>query len=562
MKVIYTYLLIIVLIVLITMKFLPENDTIEHSFLEVENNSIITMDLSNIKTDEIFLLDKTSEGKYNLSLIYIVLFDEASKSLVYDFTDYFEERLQLFDKFMKEESQQKISSESKLEFVNVEEFGLSKLLYGKSIFDWIKELYTFPQTQEHNIVVFVPIYEMDWCSDGLSQGFNYEGKIFFCMEEFFNPKNSIENQGAVGLMVHKFLHGLGFNHQNQLFKQYQFLDWNIGLPETNMFLHGNFRDFEHSFFNEYFMKDLDLIEREKFEDECLDTDSLICNSQNMFFCKDSWGSFCQDIDQDKIVDNKDNYVFSSPVLGEDNDDDGIIDDLDLCNWNNIGVSGDGILMNPLKIKSSLNQADLTFSENQVHISHISLVPFEMQGGFIKFNDEKIVSNKGNKITVNGFESPLWRIQVFYEYQGEEFFRPFYIYFRGFNADFFYEKEWYYFNRFGCDVPISVDFGDIDTYDKNIDGLPDKWVGIFVNYDWDSDGFNDAEDTLPTVKGFCSNEFVKGVKDSDKDGFCDPGRFDFASRGGIEEFEIAMIPAYNEFSDLCPYIYGKNRGCPE
>jgi len=157
---------------------------------------------------------------------------------------------------------------------------------------------------------------------------------------------------------------------------------------------------------------------------------------------------------------------------------------------------------------------------------------------------------------------MWRIEIVYNYDEEEYFRPYYLYFPNFDADFFYEKEWYYFNRFGCDILLEVEFSDITTYDENIDGLPNQdLISINSNYDWDNDSFSDLTDTLPTINGNCSNEFVKGVKDSDKDGFCDPGELDFSLKEFVDKHELSMKVDYNKFSDYCPYISGVIQGCP-
>ena len=564
MKQVKTFLLIFILIVLLLIKFFPEKQIETEEIIVSEDDSVISVDLTKA-VQKTYFLDETSDGRYNLSLVYVVLYDDVSESIISDLEYGFQNRIELFDEFVERESLGGIISGSKLRFMNVEDFGSKVLSYDRSIFDWIKDFYDQFDNTEYNSLVFVPIYEMDWCGDALSQGFNYKGKIFFCLESFFNPFNSVENRGAVGLMIHKFLHGFGFNHQDQMYKQYAFLDWQLGLPETNILLHGNFRDFDHSFFDEHTMKVLDLTNKTTFENGCLDKEGFICESTNSFFCKDSWGPFCQDIDKDGVVDSEDSHVFSSPQKGNDSDGDGIVDQLDLCDWNEIIVSGKGIKPGPLKIRALQNNVRIFFSGEEVSITKITLTPFEMIGGFIKFDEGESIEKNGEEIVISNSESSLWRIKVFYEHNKKSFFRSFYFYFPGFDADFFYEKEWYYFNRFGCDIPIRVDFSDTNTYDSNLDGLPDinifEWAKkIGENYDWDDDDFADVIDTLPTINGDCSNEFVKGVKDSDKDGFCDPGKFDFSYNSYIEDYEISMIFDYNKFSDLCPYISGNNSGC--
>jgi len=565
MKHLKTIILIIILIALIVVKFVTKYTFIDEKTVLQENNSIISVDISN-KTSNKYFLDKNSDGTYNISLNYIVLYDDQSHVLVEELRNDFEKRLSLFDNFIKQESENKMISKSELIFMNIEELGMKSLSYDKTVFEWIKYFYQRFNPKEYNTLVFVPIYEMNWCQDGLSQGFNYKGKVFFCMEAYFNPSNPIENKGSVGLMTHKFLHGFGFNHQNQLYKQYAFLDWYAGLPETNILLHGNFKDFDHYFFDEHTLKVLGLLNKTNFENKCLDKDEFVCESTNTFFCKNSWGPFCQDIDHDGIVDNEDSYVFSSPKIGNDSDADGIVDQLDLCDWNEISVSGPNVVFGPLKIKSKSQNLKVSFESKNLSVKKIVITPMEMIGGFIKFNGKNSAEIKGNNININRNDGLMWRIKVFYSFNNKDYFRSFYAYFPGFDADFFYEKEWYYFNRFGCDVPLSVNFADKNTYDSDQNGLPDAelfdWAkGINDKYDWDDDGFPDLIDSLPTVQGNCFNKYVVGVKDSDLDGFCDPGLFDFSSKRDVEIYEIHMIPAYNNLSDLCPYISGFINGCP-
>ncbi|MBU0472078.1 MAG: hypothetical protein KKF89_05415 [Nanoarchaeota archaeon] len=567
MKQFKTWLLLLILVVLLVVKFFPHDDSariVDEPKQEVVHD-IVSVDLSN-KVHNTFFLDKTVSGVYNISLLYIVLYDSTSKGIISSLEDGFMNRLSLFDNFIYQESLGKMTSSSNLLFLDVKEFGSKELSYDKQATDWIKLLYSKFESDSYNTFVFVPIYSMDWCGDGLSQGFNYNGRIFFCMEAFFNPNNPVENTGAIGLMTHKFLHGVGFNHQDQMFMQYQFLDWQMGLPETNILLHGNFRDFNHLFFNEYVLKILGVVNRTSFEDSCLDSEEFVCESSNTFFCKDSWGSFCQDVDNDGVVDSEDDYVFSSPVNGSDSDGDGVVDSLDLCDWNKISVSGNNIIANPLEIKATGSPVKIVFSGKEFVVHKIVATPFEMIGGFIKFNDKKSFEIKSSELILSVSDSIFWRIQAFYKYNNTEYYRPYYLIFPSFNADFFFEKEWYYFSRFGCDIPSSVNFADTKSYDSNLDGLPDLnlfyWPeDINQYYDWDDDNYSDLIDTLPTVKGFCANEYVRGVKDSDNDNFCDPGEFDFSSNKNVENYELSMTVKYNKFTDLCPYISGSNKGCP-
>lgn len=552
-----TYLLLFLLIILIIIKIQPFEKT-----KELKEGGVVSIDISDGPKEYTLRME---DGVYHLSLKYLVLYDRTSKKLIPELEDGFNRRLQLFDETMNSNSQGLMNFDSTLEFIDGKEIGITNLIYDENIFTKINLLYDL-YGKENDVIVFVPIYNDNtkWCTDGLSQGFNYKGKIFFCMEAYFNPNNPIENQGAIGLMTHKFLHGVGFNHQDQMYKQYTLLDWYSGLPETNMFLHGNFREFNQLYFDEYTIKVLGLKERSEFEKSCLDTEEFICKSKNSYFCQDSWGPFCQDIDKDNILDSDDQYVLSSPIRGNDSDHDGIVDQLDLCNWNEFKVFfDDELIQAPLRIKAGYEDAILSF-ESDNSIQSISLTPFDMVGGLIVFDEQKKITSAGSKVTISK-SNVFWRIEVLYEYQNKSYIRPFFITFSNFDADFVYEREWYYFNRFGCDMPKTVKLNNLQTYDRNVNGLPDKelfeWAkNINQTYDWDDDGVIDTEDTLPTVQGFCNNQHVKGVKDSDEDGFCDPGKFRFDITNQIKDYELLMVVDINEKTDFCPFTSGTKNGC--
>jgi hypothetical protein len=175
---------------------------------------------------------------------------------------------------------------------------------------------------------------------------------------------------------------------------------------------------------------------------------------------------------------------------------------------------------------------------------------------------------GNSLTLPP-ATPV-RVRVAYTYRGQSVRRSFYVVGEQSRTTpgpwaYFDEKEWFYFGRFGCDPPAGLDLYDPSTYDANADGLPDG-LAIPATYDWDGDGIPDREDTLPTVAGHCANAHVRGVKDTDGDGFCDPGRLYFGAlpvdvdRGtyfGEIPTEMGNDPDY----DRCPYLAGPDHGCP-
>ena len=99
--------------------------------------------------------------------------------------------------------------------------------------------------------------------------------------------------------------------------------------------------------------------------------------------------------------------------------------------------------------------------------------------------------------------------------------------------------------------------------------PKQWyeLPLPADYDWDGDGVPDRQDTLPTVAGTCSNRWARGVKDSDRDGLCDPGRLDYHPRQVAKEYqfgELGRVLEHLEDFDNCPYLPGTaaNKGCPD
>jgi hypothetical protein len=189
-------------------------------------------------------------------------------------------------------------------------------------------------------------------------------------------------------------------------------------------------------------------------------------------------------------------------------------------------------------------------------------------GFIRFPRAGVKRVDGNELVLDAKSlSGITRLMIHYESREGFFYRPFYLYKRPQQIEYVHEKEWYYFSRFGCDIPDGVDFDDHATYDKNLDGLPDRdrfrfASGITNRYDWDADGVPDVEDNLPTVHGTCRNGSVKGVPDSDGDGLCDPALFAFSEMPGLSEGDLTIQFREDLYADACPYVYGMGEGgCP-
>jgi hypothetical protein len=69
-----------------------------------------------------------------------------------------------------------------------------------------------------------------------------------------------------------------------------------------------------------------------------------------------------------------------------------------------------------------------------------------------------------------------------------------------------------------------------------------------------------------VSGTCSDARVRGVRDSDGDGFCDPGYLvtDRLPPGVERASYFGELPTgmgNDPDFDRCPYVAGPDRGCP-
>jgi hypothetical protein len=208
-------------------------------------------------------------------------------------------------------------------------------------------------------------------------------------------------------------------------------------------------------------------------------------------------------------------------------------------------------------------------ESASSIRGVNIYDAKNIGGFIGFSRNSVRRVSGSDLSLEAKSlSAITRLQIFYDSPEGSFYKPFYLYRQPQQIEYVNEKEWYYFSRFGCDIPLGVRFRDSSTYDRDLDGLPDPELFAFArritrDYDWDADGIPDVEDSLPTVHGNCSNRHVKGVPDSDGDGLCDPASFRF-SEGvrGKPEGDLAISVMEDPDADACPYVYGRgNNGCP-
>jgi len=503
---------------------------------------------------------KIYPAKYNFSLLYAILYDNPAD--IETEKEAWKNRLGWFQKVMHRESLGKISPDAKLVFLNVNKLGDKKLDYSKRTYlEWYKALDEYlKEKYDYNILGFSPARIVEWCNDAKSVGHNINDKIMFCMDYLSDDQNAVMG------IIHRILHGLGDNHVSNENKQLIFLDWFSGLPQTKYLSHTIVDQTEGLFFNKHFLKVIGILPLSKFEEKCLDSQSLVCFTKNDGGCKTAYGPFCLDNDKDGILDSLDDYVFSSPVSGKDSDDDGIIDRLDLCNWNKINILGD-LRVGKMKLVANKTTDIIFKGENGLEVSKIRVTKYDLVSGEVIFPDRNLQIIEGNKLRFD-LSGGIWRLQVFYNRNGSEFYRPYFLY-ALMDANYIIEKEWYYFNRFGCDVPANLDLSDYKNYDSNLDGLPDGDKFTFASkinedYDWDGDSIPDIDDTLPTITGNCSNEFVKGVLDSDSDGLCDPGYFNYGEEGTLKYGDLVRRVGKNPLYDQCPYFAGtaENKGCPD
>ena len=513
-----------------------------------------------------------TQPAYAFTLLYTILHDDSHGSLPR--RELYERRLAYLEKVIERESFGRMMISPQLHFLPAREIGDDRLAYSKrSIYDWISVLeeYYMQERIAYDILVFCPATEQygPWCTDGPSQGYSYNTKKYLCMETFLDPSREEEDPRAVALAIHKILHGFGYNHISQENRPMSLLEWNIGLPKTKILPLAPREQGSPIIFDKHIMKVLGFLPRNDFERECPDSRGLTCVEEKAYFCENSYDIRCIDSDGDNIVDGKDDYLFTpyGSVGAPDADSDGIPDHLDLCEGNEIAFETN-IRMKRTKAIVDRPSVEIKM-EPASRIRGVNIYDAKNLGGFIGFLRSSVRRVTGNELSLDAASlSAVTRLQIFYDSPKGSFYKPFYLYREPQQIEYVHEKEWYYFSRFGCDIPLGVNFADISTYDNNLDGLPDRESFGFADritndYDWDSDGIPDTDDTLPTVHGDCSNRSVKGVPDTDGDGWCDPAYFRFAeSVPGVLEGDLAISVKEDAEADPCPYVHGtKEDGCP-
>jgi hypothetical protein len=509
---------------------------------------------------------------YDFKLLYLILFDDAHGPVLPE--EMFARRLAHLEAVLERESFGRIRVSPRLTFLHARELGDDRLAYSsRGVVDWITalEAHCARNGTDYDILVFSPASEAygPWCTDGPSQGYSRNGRKYLCMEAFLDPARKEEDGRAVALAIHKILHGFGYNHISQENRPSNLLEWSIGLPKTRILPLCPREEGAPLLFDKHIMKVLGFLPRNGFEEACPDRRGLVCEEESGFLCANSYDIRCIDSDRDGVVDSADDYLFTpyGSAGAADTDRDGIPDRLDLCDGDEVRVFANIRLMKSRAIVDR-DRVEIRF-EPASRIRGVNLQPARNLGGFIGFLKKEVTRITGSELSLDAESlSSITRLKVFYDSPQGPFYRPFYLYREPQEIEYVHEKEWYYFSRFGCDIPLGVRFSESSTYDRDLNGLPDGELFPFARkitdgYDWDSDGIPDLEDSLPTVHGRCGNRSVRGVPDSDGDGLCDPALFRFAETApGLMEGDLAISFLEDAEADRCPYVRGTNgEGCP-
>jgi len=417
---------------------------------------------------------------------------------------------------------------------SIEELPLGDLEFGygiRTFREWFDDLRDATKDAKYDALAFAPDRPLRWCTDAHSLGLVFEGIAFTCLEAPA-PLSLASN-----LLVHKLFHTFGFFHQQLRNKQWRLLDWEIGLPGYTTFADVG-------------------SEPEPFIAPFALAGTFACEPGDApGECRDATGPFARDVDGDGIRDDRDGYPASPPVRGPDSDHDGIPDALDLCPGDEVPIAG-------------LEGGPMIWWSNQSHPRVIT--PLETRWTPVSFAEDKRLGDLmwfDDALERSGSVLDLPRglpVRVRVIHQGKR--RTFYVFGESSRTSpgpwgHFDETEWLYFGRFGCDPPASLDVHDISAFDADRDGLPDA-LAIPPTYDWDGDGVPDRVDTLPTVAGHCEDAHARGVKDTDGDGFCDPGRFTFSAGRAEHSFGELPVVFDDPEADRCPYRAGRNQGCPD
>lgn len=507
-----------------------------------------------------------------LHYTYIIIY-ESEDQISLEKKQRIQRRLDILTRIIEKESLNNLHIEVKPLYVDVHTIGHNELSYNTyTFFEWADLLMEMGNIHDNTDVVSItPAIKMPWASDSRSIGFYYRNRVWFSLEYY--AYNKTDNIKAISLLIHKMLHGFGYNHQNINMPALKLLNWEVGFP-VNTGLEYALRQkdgYDAFYFNEHLMDVLNY--KHEKPNPCPDCNGLFSKSNKYIkgWTEDAYGPFCYDADHDGILDQEDDYFLSSPVKGTDSDEDGIPDQLDLISWNQLTVRGN-IDAGKINLIGKEDHSEIYFSGPNVNIKEIRTMYLKKVPVLYKpdhfpgyFPANKTSVFKGNKVDLilDKSKSPVVRIEVHYTYKDQSYYRPYYFYFPGSRVlQIINEREWYYFSRFGADIPADISFYHVKSYDENFDGMLDKeknkYFMIPEDYDWDGDGFPDYRDNLQTVNGDFENEYVRGVKDSDNDGLADPGCLDFSEPGPKISSkyyfgEIFRIIGSNREYDRSPYI---------
>ena len=417
--------------------------------------------------------------------------------------------------------------------------------YGvRSFREWFDDLRDATKDQRYDALAFAPDRPLPWCTDAHSLGLVFDGVAFTCLEAPA-PLSLASN-----LLVHKLFHTFGYFHQQLRNKQWRLLDWEIGLPGYTTFADASESRRPGS------AGSVDGGEPEPFIAPFALSNGFACAPGDLpGECRDATGPFARDVDGDGIRDDRDGYPASPPMRGPDSDHDGIPDALDLCPGNDVPIGG---LEGGPMIWWSTEAHPRVVAPSEVRWTPVSIAMDKPRGDLMWFDDS--LERSGDVLDLP--RGGLVRVRIITSDRR----RTFYVFGDSTRTSpgpwaYFDETEWLYFGRFGCDPPASLDVHDTSAFDTNHDGLPDA-LAIPATYDWDGDGVPDRDDTLPTVAGRCSDAHVRGVKDSDGDGSCDPGRLSFDPFDAPHSFGELPVVFDDPDADRCPYRAGRNHGCPD
>ncbi len=516
-------------------------------------------------------------------LLFVVVTDPAHPRAGLLTDPHYEAVLRSASIAMQRESLNRVQLHYSLLDVPISELGDTDLAYShRSFLGWHAALAQKAGARTYDILAFGPDRNLPWCSDAHSLGVQLGAQAFTCLQG--SPRVALSSH----VLIHKIFHTFGFFHQQSRNKQYRLLDWELGLPgyvalaDLDSPLGGsqNAETEDIAFFTPMALSALGIVRPDG--KGCDFTGGLHCqhSARSDVECRDVAGPFCRDADHDGLVDLEDGYPVSPPRQGVDSDRDGTPDSLDLCPGNVLNVLGN-VRGGPMNFWSTDPVVELDVSTSWGPVVEVRWVTGSPAlgkefGEVIAFLDQDEQADFEGKVSIPSQQNPI-RLTASYRHEGRMVSRTMFLY----SSDdmtspmpwaYFNEKAWFYFGRFGCDVPAAVDLYTTKTFDADADGLPDSSVlpvaDRFASYDWDGDGVPDRLDTLPTVAGGCSDAHVRGVKDSDGDGLCDPGYLVYEQLpSSVQESsyfgELPTGMGNDDECDRCPYFPGTaaDKGCP-